>query len=124
MFSLMIILFIYVRQEVVEDIRERMRVETGLVVVGSADDQLRVGKTKKLMEGVTQSMIDRCILVSIKKTKKLFCHVVKICCPLLELRCIMFISMFYFSLLVNKLEHCFIGSGFSAIVLKYTISVK
>ncbi|PNF31475.1 hypothetical protein B7P43_G00759 [Cryptotermes secundus] len=50
------------RQEVVEDIRERMRVETGLVVVGSADDQLRVGKTKKLMEGVTQSMIDRCIL--------------------------------------------------------------
>ncbi|XP_021919608.1 KAT8 regulatory NSL complex subunit 3 isoform X3 [Zootermopsis nevadensis] len=50
------------RQEDVEDIRERMRVETGLVVVGSADDQLRVGKTKKLMEGVTQSMIDRCIL--------------------------------------------------------------
>jgi len=44
-----------------------MRVETGLVVVGSADDQLRVGKTKKLMEGVTQSMIDRCILVSTKK---------------------------------------------------------
>ncbi|XP_069702733.1 KAT8 regulatory NSL complex subunit 3 isoform X2 [Periplaneta americana] len=50
------------RQEDVEDVRERMRVETGLVVVGSADDQLRVGKTKKLMEGVTQSMIDRCIL--------------------------------------------------------------
>lgn len=50
------------RQEIVEDIRERMRVETGLVVVGSADDQLRVRKTKKLMEGVTQSMIDRCIL--------------------------------------------------------------
>jgi len=48
----------------VEDVRERMRVETGLVVVGSADDYLRVGKTKKLMEGVTQSMIDRCILVS------------------------------------------------------------
>jgi hypothetical protein len=60
------------RQEVVEDIRERMRVETGLVVVGSADDQLRVGKTKKLMEGVTQSMIDRCILVSTKKKWQLF----------------------------------------------------
>jgi regulatory NSL complex subunit 3 len=68
----------YIRQEVVEDIRERMRVETGLVVVGSADDQLRVGKTKKLMEGVTQSMIDRCILVSIKGTNRLFPHVVKI----------------------------------------------
>jgi hypothetical protein len=113
----------YIRQEVVEDIRERMRVETGLVVVGSADDQLRVGKTKKLMEGVTQSMIDRCILVSIKRTKKLFPHVVKIC-SLLELLCTVFISRLYFSLSVNELEHCFIGSGFSAIVLKYTISVK
>jgi hypothetical protein len=59
------------RQEILEDIRERMRVETGLVVVGSADDQLRVGKTKKLMEGVTQSMIDRCILVSTKKKYEL-----------------------------------------------------
>ena len=62
------------RQEVVEDIRERMRVETGLVVVGSADDQLRVGKTKKLMEGVTQSMIDRCILVSTKKWQLFLCE--------------------------------------------------
>jgi regulatory NSL complex subunit 3 len=60
------------RQEIVEDIRERMRVETGLVVVGSADDQLRVGKAKKLMEGVTQSMIDRCILVSTEKKRQLF----------------------------------------------------
>jgi hypothetical protein len=65
------------RQEIVEDIRERMRVETGLVVVGSADDQLRVGKTKKLMEGVTQSMIDRCILVSTKKWQ-LFLYELKI----------------------------------------------
>jgi hypothetical protein len=55
----------------VEDIRERMKAETGLVVVGSADDQLRVGKTKKLMEGVTQSMIDRCILVSKRDVRKL-----------------------------------------------------
>ena len=68
------------RQEIVEDIRERMRVETGLVVVGSADDQLRVGKTKKLMEGVTQSMIDRCILVSTKKWQ-LFLYELKIFSP-------------------------------------------
>ncbi|GLH05111.1 Uncharacterized protein GBIM_10722 [Gryllus bimaculatus] len=51
-----------VRQEDMEDIRERMRVETGLVIVGSADDLLRVGHTKKQREGLTQSMVDRCIL--------------------------------------------------------------
>ncbi|GFG29795.1 hypothetical protein Cfor_00229, partial [Coptotermes formosanus] len=50
------------RQEVVEDVQEHMRVDTGLVMVGSADDQMRAGKMKKLMEGVTQSMIDWCIL--------------------------------------------------------------
>jgi hypothetical protein len=33
------------REKVVEDIQEHMRVDTGLVVVGSADDRLRVGKT-------------------------------------------------------------------------------
>ena len=66
------------RQEIVEYIREQMRVETGLVVVGSADDQLRVGKTKKLMEGVTQSMIDRCILVSTKKKWQPFLYELKI----------------------------------------------
>lgn len=45
-----------------EDLRERMRVETGLVVVGSADDYLRMRKSKKRSEGITQSIIDRCIL--------------------------------------------------------------
>jgi hypothetical protein len=55
------------RQEVVEDVQEHMRVDTGLVMVGSADDQMRAGKMKKLMEGVTQSMIDWCILVSTKR---------------------------------------------------------
>lgn len=42
-----------------------MRVQTGLLVVGNADDCLRMGKTKKKMEGVTQSMVDRCILEEI-----------------------------------------------------------
>lgn len=47
-----------------EDLRERMRVETALVVVGFADDNLRVSKKKKLAEGITQSVVDRCIAVN------------------------------------------------------------
>lgn len=47
-----------------EDLRERMRVETGLIVVGSADDYLRVSKKKKRSECITQSVVDRCIVVS------------------------------------------------------------
>ncbi|XP_049820569.1 KAT8 regulatory NSL complex subunit 3 isoform X3 [Aethina tumida] len=49
-------------QEEVEDLRERMRVETGLVVVGSADDFLRVTKKKCRSEGITQSVVDRCVV--------------------------------------------------------------
>ncbi|KAG5886123.1 hypothetical protein JTB14_021346 [Gonioctena quinquepunctata] len=49
-------------QEDLEDLRERMRVETGLIVVGSADDYLRVSKKKKNLEGITQCVIDRCII--------------------------------------------------------------
>lgn len=49
-------------QEHMEDIRERMRVETGLLVVGSADDYLRISKKKKRAEGITQSIVDRCIV--------------------------------------------------------------
>ncbi|RZB39517.1 KAT8 regulatory NSL complex subunit 3 [Asbolus verrucosus] len=48
-------------QEDMEDLRERMRVETGLIVVGSADDNLRVNKKKKKSEGITQSVVDRCV---------------------------------------------------------------
>lgn len=40
-----------------------MRVETGLIVVGSADDYLRINKKKKKSEGITQSIVDRCIVV-------------------------------------------------------------
>lgn len=50
-------------QEDMEDLRERMRVETGLIVVGSADDNLRVSKKKKKAEGITQSIVDRCVIV-------------------------------------------------------------
>lgn len=46
-----------------EDLRERMRVETGLIVVGAADDNLRISKKKKKTEGITQSIVDRFIVV-------------------------------------------------------------
>ncbi|XP_044735628.1 mucin-6 isoform X3 [Chrysoperla carnea] len=46
----------------IEYLREHMRVETGLVIVGSADDYLRVSMKKRKMDGITQSMVDRCIV--------------------------------------------------------------
>ncbi|XP_077991927.1 uncharacterized protein LOC144446096 isoform X2 [Glandiceps talaboti] len=48
-------------QDDVEDLREKMKAETSLVVVGGADENLRLTKSKKKLEGVTQSMVDRCI---------------------------------------------------------------
>ncbi|XP_032571190.1 uncharacterized protein LOC6609088 isoform X4 [Drosophila sechellia] len=45
-------------QEEMEGLRERMQSESSLVVVGSADDTLRVPKSKRRIEGVTQSMVD------------------------------------------------------------------
>ncbi|XP_066147144.1 KAT8 regulatory NSL complex subunit 3-like isoform X3 [Euwallacea fornicatus] len=49
-------------QEDVEDLRERMRIETGLIVVGSADNNLIITKKKRRKEGITQSIVDRCII--------------------------------------------------------------
>ncbi|XP_066254551.1 KAT8 regulatory NSL complex subunit 3-like isoform X2 [Euwallacea similis] len=49
-------------QEDVEDLRERMRIETGLIVVGSADNNLVVSKKKRREEGITQSIVDQCII--------------------------------------------------------------
>ncbi|XP_076308302.1 uncharacterized protein LOC143223773 isoform X2 [Tachypleus tridentatus] len=46
----------------IEDFRERMTAETGLVVVGGADDKLRVCHMKKKQEGMTQVMVDRCLI--------------------------------------------------------------
>ena len=47
-----------------------MRAGSGLVVVGGADDHLRVNKHKKHLERVTQSMVDRCIVVSAEAVDK------------------------------------------------------
>uniref|UniRef100_A0A2M3YZY0 Putative kat8 regulatory nsl complex subunit 3 n=1 Tax=Anopheles braziliensis TaxID=58242 RepID=A0A2M3YZY0_9DIPT len=48
-------------QEEIEMLRDRMNAQTSLVVVGSADECLRVSKTKRKIEGVTQSMTDNMV---------------------------------------------------------------
>ncbi|XP_075924487.1 KAT8 regulatory NSL complex subunit 3 isoform X6 [Petromyzon marinus] len=44
-----------------DEFRERLRAHSGLVIVGGADSSLRMNKTKRRLEGLTQSMVDRCI---------------------------------------------------------------
>ncbi|XP_014212187.1 KAT8 regulatory NSL complex subunit 3 isoform X2 [Copidosoma floridanum] len=53
------------RVDDVEAMRERMLVPTSLVVVGSADDQLRIPTSKKMTERLSQGIVDRCVLEEI-----------------------------------------------------------
>lgn len=56
---------LFFSQEEIESLRERMSAQTSLVVVGSADDALRINKFNRHLEGVTQSMVDNMIAVSL-----------------------------------------------------------
>lgn len=49
-----------------EDLRERMKAENGLLVVGGADDNLRITRAKKKQEGITQVMADKQIMVGLE----------------------------------------------------------
>jgi regulatory NSL complex subunit 3 len=46
-----------------QEMREHMRAETGLLVVGGADEQLRLSHRHKREQGVTQAVVDHLIIV-------------------------------------------------------------
>ncbi|XP_076105175.1 uncharacterized protein LOC143073479 isoform X2 [Mytilus galloprovincialis] len=50
-----------------EDLRERMRAENALVVIGGADNQLRMSRAKRKQEGITQIVCDKKILDEISE---------------------------------------------------------
>lgn len=45
-----------------ESLREKMQSDSAMVVVGSADDVLRVPKSKRKIENITQNMIDTMVI--------------------------------------------------------------
>lgn len=53
--------------EEIECLRERITAPTSLVIVGAADDCLRVSKTKRKFDGVTQEMVDNMVMDEISE---------------------------------------------------------
>lgn len=49
-------------EEEIEHFREKLTAPTSTIVVGAADDYLRMSKTKRRLEGVTQEMVDNMVV--------------------------------------------------------------